>query len=118
MTISPRVLLACVSFACATAALAVDPPMAIDQGSAPETVKVVSAETASAGTGEQAFSFALIKSDSGQCYAVVPPGGAGVVAGDTYAVVASTDTSDPRRADMQKAHPTCKVVEVVARLAK
>jgi hypothetical protein len=60
----------------------------------------------------------LVKSESGQCYAVAPPGGEGMTAGDAYAVVAATDVSDVTRAEMTKDHPNCKVVDVVARIAK
>jgi len=119
MTISPRVLLSCMSFVLATAAFAADPPAASDQGGgAPETVKVASAETVAAGAAEHKFAFVLIKTESGRCFAVAPPGGEGMTAGDSYAVVAATGVSDFARAEMTKGHPDCKVVDVVARIAK
>jgi hypothetical protein len=118
MTTSPRVLLSCVSFVFATAALAADPPSASDQPGAPETVKVASAESVSAGTDDSKISFTLVKSGSGKCYLVAPPGGEGMTAGDAYAVVAATDVPDATRSEMTKGHPNCKVVEVVARVAK
>jgi hypothetical protein len=121
MTISPRVLPCCLSFAVATAALAADPPdvsSVADQGSAPETVKVASAESVAAGAPDRKFAFVIIKSEAGQCYAVVPPGGEGIVAGDSYALVAATDADQTTRDFMTKDHPNCKVVDVVARVAK
>jgi hypothetical protein len=108
------------SFVLATAALAADPPdvsSIADQGAAPETIKVASAESVAAGETDHKFAFVLIKSESGKCYAVVPPGGEGMVAGDSYAVVAATDADQATRDFMTKDHPTCKVVDVVARVA-
>jgi hypothetical protein len=118
MTTFPRVLLSCVSFVFATAALAADPPSASDQPGAPETVKVASAESVSVGADDNKITFTLVKSESGTCYVVAPPGGEGMTAGDAYAVVAATDVSDAMRAEMTKGHANCKVVEVVARVAK
>jgi len=45
-------------------------------------------------------------------------GSGGMTAGDSYAVVAATGVSDFARAEMTKGHPDCKVVDVVARVAK
>ena len=121
MTMSPRVLPCCLSFAFATAALAADPPDVsgiADQGAAPETVKVASAETVAAGAPDRKFAFVILKSEAGQCYAVVPPGGEGIVAGDSYAVVPATDADAATREFMTKGHSNCKVVDVVARVAK
>jgi hypothetical protein len=117
MTTALRVLLTCVSFVFATVALAADPPDTSDQAGAPETVKVASAETVNADE-QHTFAFTLVKSASGKCYAVTPPGGEGITAGDAYAVVAATGVSDETRAEMTKGHPDCKVVDVVARVAK
>jgi hypothetical protein len=118
MATSLRFLLSCLPFVFATAALAADPPGATDQPGAPETMKVASVESANAGTGDDAFAFTLVKSESGRCYAVAPPGGEGMTAGESYAVVAATDMSDVMRAGIAKDHPDCKVVDVVARVAK
>jgi hypothetical protein len=119
MTISPRVLLTCISFVFATVAIAADPPSAPDQGGgAPQTVKVASAESIAAGAEDHKFAFVLIKSDSGECFAVAPPGGEGLMADDSYAVVAATGVSDFERAEMTKGRANCKVVDVVARVAK
>lgn len=115
MTISPCNLIFCVSMAIATTAFAADPP---DQPGAPETVRVASTESVSVGSEAQKFAFMLVKSDAGKCYAVTPPGGEGMTAGDSYAVVAATGVSDFARAEMTKGHPDCKVVDVVARIAK
>ena len=120
MTTSPRVLFFCVSFVLAAAAFAADPPDVsgiADQGTAPETIKVASTESVAAGAPDRKFAFVLIKAESGQCYAVVPPGGEGMVAGDSYAVVAATDADPATRNFMTKDHPGCKVVDVVARVA-
>lgn len=119
MTMSPRVLLAGASFAFAANALAADPPAAPDRsGSAPETVRVASTESVAAGQEGRKFAFVLVKSESGACYAIAPPGGEGMTAGDRYAVVPANDVSDATRAEMTKDHPTCKVVDVVARIAR
>lgn len=112
MTMSPRVLFCCVSMAFATAAFAVDEP------GAPETVKVASAEAMSGGAGEGKFTFMLVKSEAGKCYAVAPPGGEGMTAGDAYIVVAADGVPEDALAEMKKGHPDCKVVDVVARVAK
>ena len=118
MTISARALTVCVSLAVTSAAPAVEPPLAVDQGAAPETIRVTSAEAVAAGEEGHKFAFMLIKADSGRCYAVVPPGGEGMAAGDAYAVVAASDVDDTTRTLMTKDHPGCTVVNVVARVAR
>jgi len=118
MTISPRVLLSFVSIALAMAAFAADAPDTSAEGGAPETVKVASVESVTVGADERKLTFVLLKSGSGQCYAVAPPGGEGMIAGDAYAVVAANGIPDEVRAEITKARPACKVVDVVARVAK
>jgi hypothetical protein len=112
MTISPRVVLFCVSLAIAA------PVFAADESGAPETIRVASTESVAAGAEGHRFAFVLIKSATGACYSVVPPGGEGMVAGDAYAVVGASQIDDTTRAEMSKGHADCKIVEVVARVAK
>jgi Tfp pilus assembly protein PilW len=117
MTKALRIVLLSAPFAFASAAFAADPPSS-DQAAAPETVKVASAESVAAGDADHRFAYMLVKSESGQCYAIAPPGGEGMTAGDRYMVVAATDVSEATRAEMTKGHAHCKVVNVVARVAK
>lgn len=115
MTIAPRLLFSCLSMTFATAAFSADPS---DAPGAPETIRVASVESVAAGEEGRKFAFKLVKTEAGACYAVVPPGGEGMLAGDSYAVVAAADIDDATRAALSKDRPTCRVVEVVARVAK
>jgi hypothetical protein len=118
MTIAPRVLFACAVLAAAAPAFADDTSDLVSAGGTPETITVASADSAAIGAEDHRITFVVVKAENGACYAVLPPGGEGIVAGDRYAVVAANDVTDAMRADLAKAHRDCKPVNVVARIAK
>ena len=100
----------------ALAAAASIVPSAADEPGKPQTIKVASAEAVAEGeAGERRTTFTLVHTDAGACYAIAPPGGEGLDAGDAYIVVPASDVDDALRQKLAKDHPGCKLVDVVAR---
>lgn len=89
-----------------------------DEAGAPQTIKIVSADVIEEGAaGDRQSTFTLVQSDKGKCYAIAPPGGEGLVAGESYVVVANGDVDQALRQRLATDHPGCAVVDVVARAA-
>jgi hypothetical protein len=86
---------------------------------APQTVRIVSASVIEEGAaGDRQSTFTLVQSEKGSCYAIAPPGGEGIVAGDSYVVVAATSVDDALKQRLATDHPGCMLVDVVARAMK
>ncbi|HEY6894901.1 MAG TPA: hypothetical protein VI258_12080 [Rhodanobacteraceae bacterium] len=86
---------------------------------APQSIKIVSADVVEEGEkGDRQATFTLVQTEQGKCYAVAPPGGEGIVAGESYVVIASSDVDGALRERLATDHPGCAIVEVVARAMK
>jgi len=86
---------------------------------APQTVRIVSAAVVAEGAaGDRQSTFTLVQSEHGKCYAIAPPGGEGIVAGESYVVVAAGGVDDALRQRLATDHPGCMLVDVVARAVK
>ena len=86
---------------------------------APHSIKIVSADVVEEGEkGDRQSTFTLVQTEQGTCYAVAPPGGEGMVAGESYVVIASNDVDAALKQRLATDHPGCAVVEVVARAMK
>ncbi len=117
MTIRSRVAIATLlAFDAAAFAAFPDAALAADEPGAPHTIKVAAAESVEEGeAGERRSTFMLVHSDQGTCYAVAPPGGEGMVAGDSYVVVQASGVDDALKQKLTSDHPGCAIVDVVAR---
>ena len=119
MTIRPialvSALLALAAIPCA--AQAPDVATAIDaNGAAPQKIKIVDAQPVEEGEpGERRTTFVIVHSDQGACFAIAPPGGEGMVAGDGYVVVPASGVDDALKQKLAADHPKCTIVDVVAR---
>ena len=83
---------------------------------APEKISIVSVDTVEEGAaGDRLSTFRLVQSEQKKCYAIAPPGGEGMVAGESYVVVAANDIDDALKQRLATDHPGCAVVNVVAR---
>lgn len=86
---------------------------------APQSIKIVSADVVEEGEkGDRQSTFTLVQTERGTCYAIAPPGGEGIVAGESYVVVASSDVDGTLKQRLATDHPGCAIVEVVARAMK
>lgn len=86
---------------------------------APQSIKIVSADVVEEGAkGDRQSTFTLVQSEQGKCYAIAPPGGEGMVAGERYVVVAASDVDDALKQRLAADHPGCALVDVVARAAR
>jgi hypothetical protein len=86
---------------------------------APRSIRIVSADVVEEGAkGDRQSTFTLVQSEQGACYAIAPPGGEGIVAGESYVVVAASDVDDALRQRLATDHPRCALVDVVARAMK
>ena len=86
---------------------------------APQSIRIVSADVVEEGTkGDRQSTFTLVQSEQGKCYAIAPPGGEGMVAGESYVVVAATSVDDALKQRLASDHPGCVVADVVARAMK
>lgn len=113
MTILVRISL-CTSLILASTACIADEP-----SGAPHTISIVSADIVHEGAdGDRRSTFTLVQSEQGKCYAIAPPGGEGLAAGDSYVVVAASDVDDALRQRLATDHPGCALVDVVARAVK
>ena len=91
---------------------------AADPG-APQTIRIASAEPIEEGAaGDRHTTFTLAHTDENACFAIAPPGGEGIEAGEAYVVVAASDVDDALKEKLAKDHPGCKIVDVVARAMK
>ena len=114
MTILVRLLLVASSILASTACIADELP-----AGAPQTIRVVSANVVEEGAaGDRQSTFTLVQSDQSKCYAIAPPGGEGLVAGEAYVVVAASDVDDALKKRLASDHPGCTLVDVVARARK
>jgi hypothetical protein len=107
--------------ACAATAILVPPAAhaADEGGGAPQTIRIVSATVVEEGAaGDRQSTFTLVEAEKGTCYAIAPPGGEGLDAGDAYVVVPASDVDAALRERLAKDHPDCKLVDVVARAVK
>jgi hypothetical protein len=87
-----------------------------DAPSTPQTIRIVAAEVIEEGApGDRQWTFTLISAESGACYAIAPPGGEGISAGDSYIIVAASDVDDAIRSKLAVDRPGCAIVDVVAR---
>ena len=102
------------------ATLSMIPPAAnADEPGAPQTIKVAAAEPVEEGAaGDRHTTFTLAHTDENACFAIAPPGGEGIEAGEAYVVVAASDVDDALKEKLAKDHPGCKIVDVVARAMK
>ena len=90
-----------------------------DEPGAPQTIKVAAAEPIEEGAaGDRHTTFTLAHTDENACFAIAPPGGEGIEAGEAYVVVAASDVDDALKEKLAKDHPGCKIVDVVARAMK
>ena len=113
MTILVRLSL-CASLMLAPAACIADEP-----SGAPQTIKIVSSDVVQEGAaGDRHSTFTLVQSEQGKCYAIAPPGGEGMVAGESYVVVAASSVDDALKQRLATDHPGCMIVDVVARAMK
>lgn len=113
MTIPVRLLLCTPLMLARTACIADEP------SGAPQTIRIVSADVVQEGAaGDRHSTFTLVESEQGKCYAIAPPGGEGMVAGESYVVVASSDVDDALKQRLATDHPGCALVDVVARAMK
>ena len=86
---------------------------------APQTIRIVSADVVEEGAaGDRQSTFTLVQAEKGQCFAIAPPGGEGLVAGESYVIVAASDVDDALRHRLATDHPGCTLVDVVARAMK
>jgi len=114
MTILVRNSLIAASIFASTACIADELP-----SGTPQAIRVVSADVVEEGTkGDRQSTFTLVQSEQGKCYAIAPPGGEGIEAGEAYVVVAASDVDDALKEKLAKDHPGCKIVDVVARAMK
>ena len=114
MTILVRNSLAVALMLAGTACIADELP-----AGAPQTVRIVSADVVEEGAaGDRQSTFTLVQSDQKKCYAIAPPGGEGIVAGESYVVVAASSVDDALRQRLATDHPGCVLVDVVARAMK
>ena len=114
MTILVRISLGAASMLASTACIA-------DEGrqGAPQTIRIVSADVVEEGAaGDRQSTFTLVQAEQGKCYAIAPPGGEGVLAGESYVVVAASDVDDALKQRLATDHPGCTLVDVVARAMK
>jgi hypothetical protein len=101
------------------AALSIPSSATADEPGAPQTIKIAAAETVEEGeAGDRRSTFTLVHTDANACYAIAPPGGEGLAAGDAYIVVPASDVDDAAKQKLAKDHPGCKLVDVVARAVK
>lgn len=106
-------LLAC---AAPVAAAAADESRPGDTSDAPTTITVTEAEPVEEGEpGDRRSTFVIVQTEQGACYAVAPPGGEGMVAGESYLVVAASDVDDALKQKLAVDRPGCVLVDVVAR---
>jgi hypothetical protein len=86
---------------------------------APQSIRIVSADVVEEGAkGDRQATFTLVQAEQGRCYAIAPPGGEGMVAGESYVVVATSDVDEALKQRLAADHPGCTLVEVVARTMK
>ena len=86
---------------------------------APQSIRIVSADVVEEGAkGDRQSTFTLVQSEQGKCFAIAPPGGEGMMAGESYVVVATGDVDDALKQRLATDHPGCALVEVVARTMK
>ena len=103
------------------ALILVNPACIADELSAgaPQSIKIVSADVVEEGaTGDRQSTFTLVQSEQGKCFAIAPPGGEGMVAGESYVVVAANDVDAALKQRLATDHPGCLLVDVVARAMK
>jgi hypothetical protein len=101
---------------CALLILASAACIADEPSGAPQTIKIVSADVIQEGAaGDRRSTFTLVQSEQGTCYAIAPPGGEGMIAGESYAVVPSNSVDDALKQKLAADHPKCAIVDVVAR---
>lgn len=113
MTILVRISL-CTSLIVASTACIAD-----ESSGAPQAIKIVSADVVQEGAaGDRHSTFTLVQSEQGKCYAIAPPGGEGMIAGESYVVVAANDIDDALKHRLATDHPGCTLVDVVARSVK
>jgi hypothetical protein len=116
MTIRPMLAIPALLLAFAVSAAG---PKPVDAPTAPKTIRIVAAEVIEEGEpGDRQWTFTLISAESGACYAIAPPGGEGVTAGDSYIIVAATDVDEAIRTKLAVDRPNCAIVDVVARAVK
>lgn len=114
MTMLVRLSLVATAMLASGACIADEPAMG-----APQSIKIVSADVVEEGEkGDRQSTFTLVQSEQGTCYAVAPPGGEGMLAGESYVVVATGDVDDALKRRLATDHPGCALVEVVARTMK
>lgn len=90
-----------------------------DAPNTPKTIRIVAAEAIEEGEpGDRQWTFTLISAESGACYAIAPPGGEGIEAGDAYIVVPASQVDEALKQKLTKDHPGCTLVDVVARSIK
>jgi hypothetical protein len=103
----------------ATASIVTPAANAADEPGAPQTIKVAAAELVEEGAaGERRATFVIVHDDQNACFAIAPPGGEGIDAGDGYVVVPASGVDDALKRKLAKDHPGCKLVDVVARAVK
>lgn len=99
--------------------LAVSVANAADAPGSPRTITIAAAQTVEEGAaGERRATFTLVHTSDNACYAIAPPGGEGLDAGDAYIVVPASDVDDALKQKLAKDHPGCTLVDVVARAVK
>jgi hypothetical protein len=86
---------------------------------APQTIRIASVDTIEEGAaGDRQSTFRLVQSEQNKCYAIAPPGGEGMLAGESYVIVAASDVDDALKQRLATDHPGCAPVDVVARAMK
>src|SRR6185312_12699252 len=106
----PATLFALVASACALPS----PARAADEPGAPQTIRIASAEPVEEGVaGERRGTFVLVRTDHDACFAIAPPGGEGLEAGDAYVVVPASQVDEALKQKLAKDHPGCTLVDVV-----
>ena len=86
---------------------------------APQTITIAAVEPVEeAVTGERRATFVLAHTREGACFAIAPPGGEGIEAGDAYIVVPASQVDEALKQKLTKDHPGCTLVDVVARSIK
>lgn len=114
MTSHTRLSLCTLTMLASSACIADEP-----SAGAPQTIKVAAAEPVAEGAqGERSTTFMLVQSEQGTCFAIAPPGGEGMLAGESYVVVAASGVDDALRQRLATDHPGCVLVDVVARAMK
>jgi hypothetical protein len=86
----------------------------------PTMVDVKTTEVFDAGTtkGNPNAAFAIVNAAETPCYAIAPPSGAGVLAGERYALAPNADVPDELRKSIVARYPKCTIVDAVARVMR